>query len=129
MATSSFIESWLDERVTCLREEISILSELTHLHECFTLLRRCSSACKVTHLMRIISPRKLSRFLNGFHSELKQATEKILIHNLSDNMWLTCLLLAKYGGLKLGSGKVMAEAQYAMSLRKCEPDMATHSEG
>ena len=68
-------------------------------------------------------------FSTDFIRELKQANEKILIHNLNDNMWLTCLLLETYGGLKLGSLKVMAGAQYAMSLWKYEPDMATHAEG
>ena len=36
--------------------------------------------------------------------------------------------LAMYSSLGLTSGKLMAGAQYAMTLRKCEPDMATYAE-
>ena len=45
IATDSFIESLLDKRLSCLRQEIIILREITHLHECIALLRSCVSAC------------------------------------------------------------------------------------
>jgi len=32
-------------------------------------------SCKVTNLMKIIPPRQLSRFLDGFKSELREARE------------------------------------------------------
>ena len=115
-----FVEGYLDERLTLLRKEISLLSEMTHLHECFTLLRSCASACKVTHLMRTIPPTQLCRFLDGFDCELRKAMEKILGHDLNDTQWLKCQLPAKYGGFGLRSGKLVAGAQHVMSLQKCE---------
>ena len=56
IGTDKFVESYLEEKLVRLRKEIDLLSEMTHLHECFTLLRSCSSACKVTHLMRTVPP-------------------------------------------------------------------------
>ena len=126
IGTDSFVESYLEERLTRLRKEIRLLSEMTHLHECFSLLRSCASACKVTHLMRTIPPKQLCKFLNGFDAELKRAMEKILGHDLNDSQWLLCQLPAKYGGFGLRSGKLIAGAQHVMSLQKCAFDMAAH---
>ena len=67
--------------------------------------------------------------MDGFDSDLSKATEKILCHKLNDRQLLTYQLLAKYGGLRLRSDKLIAGAQHAMSLLKCEPGMATHAEG
>ena len=102
---------------------------MTHLHECFTLLRSCASACKVTHLMRTIPPKQLKKFLAAFDSLLRQAMEKIIGHDLNDQQWLTCQLPAKYGGFGLRSGKLTAGAQHVMSLQKCCKDMGAHTEG
>ena len=54
IGTVHFVENYLEGKLARLRKEISMLSEMEHLHECFTLLRSCASACKVTHLMRTI---------------------------------------------------------------------------
>ena len=106
-----------------------MLSDMTHLHECFTLLRSCASACKVTHLMRTIPPEQLKTFLEGFDSLLRDAMEKILGHDLNEQQWLTCQLPGKYGGFGLRSGKLTAGAQHVMSLQKCANDMSAHTEG
>ena len=119
----------MEEKLTRLRKEISSLSEMTHLHECFTLLRSCASACKVTHLMRTMPPRQLTKFISGFDAELRKAMEKILGHDLNDRQWLTCQLPGKYGGFGLRSGKLTAGAQHVMSLQKCANDMAVHTDG
>ena len=55
--------------------------------------------------------------------------ERILGHNLNEDQWLVCQLPAKYGGLGLRSGKLVAGAQHVMSLQKCASDMATHAKG
>ena len=129
IGTDKFVESYLQEKMIRLRREIKSLSEMSHLHECFTLLRSCASACKVTHLMRTIPPHQLKEFLNNFDSELRKAMEKILGHGLSDKQWLVCQLPAKYGGFGLRSGKLVAGAQHVMSLQKCAGDMETHAKG
>ena len=116
-------------KLTRLRKEIRKLSEMTHLHECFTLLRSCASACKVTHLMRTIPPEQLANFLDGFDSVLRGAMERILGHDLSEQQWLICQLPAKYGGFGLRSGKLIAGAQHLMSLRKCSADLEIHAPG
>ena len=59
IGTDRFVESYLEEKMIRLREEINLLSEMSHLHECFTLFRSCASACKVTHLIRTIPPLQL----------------------------------------------------------------------
>ena len=127
IGTDGFVNDYLEGKLTRLREEIRRLSDMTHLHECFTLLRSCASACKVTHLMRTIPPKQLSNFLNGFDDELRRAMEKILGHDLNDKDWLICQLPAKYGGFGLRSGKLTAGAQHVMSLQKCSPAMAAHA--
>ena len=129
IGSDSFVETYLDKRLARLRREINSLSEMRHLHECFTLLRSCASACKVTHLMRTIPPTQLKKFLRGFESELRKAMEKLLGHDLNDSQWLVCQLPAKYGGFGLRSGRLVAGAQHAMSLQKCSADMATHAKG
>ena len=83
IGADDFFETYLEKKLVHLREEISKLSEMTHLHECFTLLRSCASACKVTHLMRTTPPQQLTKFLKGFDAELKGAMEKILGHDLN----------------------------------------------
>ena len=50
IGSEGFVEKYLDGKLVRLREEIKLLSEMTHLHECFTLLRICAAACKVTTL-------------------------------------------------------------------------------
>ena len=119
IGTDSFVESYLDERLGRQRGEIKSLSDMTHLHECFTLLRSCASACKVTHLMRTIPPRQLKKFLNGFDSELRKAMGRTLRHDLNDDQGLICQLPAKYCGFGLRSGKLVAGAQHLTSLTKC----------
>ena len=57
IGSDSFVWSYLEKKLARLDHEINLLSEMTHLHECFTLLRSCASACKVTHLMRTIPPK------------------------------------------------------------------------
>ena len=129
IGANDFVQSYLEKKLARLREEIESLSEMTHLHECFTLLRSCASACKVTHLMRTIPPSQLKKFLDGFDSLLRKAMEKILRHRLNDEQWLVCQLPAKYGGFGLRSGKLVAGAQHVMSLQKCAADMASHAKG
>ena len=73
IGSDEFVKSYLEKKLTRLKEEINMLSEMTHLHECFTLLRSCASACKVTHLMRTIPPEQLKTFLEGFDSLLRDA--------------------------------------------------------
>ena len=127
IGNDSFVEDYLEEKLCRLKKEINRLSEMTHLHECFTLLRSCASACKVTHLMRTVPPEQLTKFLTGFDRELRGAMEKILGHDLNDEQWLVCQLPAKYGGLGLRSGKLVAGAQHVMSLQKCADEMMKHS--
>ena len=102
---------------------------MTHLHECFTLLRSYASACKVTHLMRTTPPEQLEGFIDNFDFLLRKAMEKIIGHDLNDQQWLICQLPAKYGGFGLRSEKMTAGAQYVMSLEKCANDMPSHTEG
>jgi len=64
IGTDDFVESYLEKKLARLRTEIRSVSEMTHLHECFTLLRSCASACKVTHLMRTVPPKQLTKFLD-----------------------------------------------------------------
>ena len=85
IGSDDFVDGYLERKLARLREEIGMLSEMTHLHECFTLLSSCASVCKVTHLMRTIPPKQLSKFLDGFDKELRKAMEKIVRHDLSDN--------------------------------------------
>ena len=110
IGTDTFVEKYLDEKLVRLKKEIRSLSEMTHLHECFTLLRSCASACKVTHLMRTIPPNKLKKLFAAFDSPLRKAMEKIIGHDLNDQQWLICQLPAKYRGFKLRSGKLEAGA-------------------
>ena len=49
IGTDKFVEDYLDKKMIRLRREINSLSEMSHMHECFTLLRSCASACKVKH--------------------------------------------------------------------------------
>ena len=84
IGTDAFVQSYLDQKLARLQKEVQALSEMTHLHECFTLLRSCASACKVTHFMRTIPPRQLQNFLKGFDSVLRKAMEKILGHELNE---------------------------------------------
>ena len=56
IGSNEFVQSYLEKKCTQLQREINLLSEMTHLHECFTLLRSCASAYKVTHLMRTTPP-------------------------------------------------------------------------
>ena len=65
IGTDEFVEEYLEEKLVNLRKEIQRLTEMKHLHECFTLLRSCASACKVTHLMRTVPPKQLKTFKNG----------------------------------------------------------------
>ena len=129
IGTDAFVEKYLDGKLAQLRSEIRRLSEMKHLHECFTLLRSCAGACKVTHLIRTVPPNQLKKFLSGFDFELRKAMEKILGHDLSDEQWLVCQLPAKYGGLGLRSGKLVAGAQHVMSLQKCAKEMTKHADG
>ena len=129
IGTEKFVESYLEEKLDRLCKDINLLSEMTHLHECFTLLRSCSSACKVTHLMRTVPPLKLTKFLNSFDSQLRKAMERILGHDLKDHQWLTCQLPGKFGGFGLRSGTLTSGAQYVMSLQKCAKDMDSHTDG
>ena len=124
-----FVENYLEAKLKQLRKEVATLSQMKHLHECFTLLRSCAAACKVTHLMRTIPPKQLTKFLNGFDSVLRRTMEKILGHDLNDEQWLVCQLPTKYGGLGLRSGKLVAGAQHVMSLEKCASEMANHTQG
>ena len=78
IGTDRFVEGYLEEKMIRLRKEINLLSEMSHLHECFTLLRSCASACKVTHLMRTIPPLQLQKFLNDFDSELEKQWKRFL---------------------------------------------------
>ena len=84
IGSDEFVEDYLEKKLTRLRKEIQMLTEMNHLHECFTLLRSCSSACKVTHLMRTVPPKQLQKFLSGFDLELTKAMEKILRHDLNE---------------------------------------------
>ena len=79
--------------------------------------------------MRTVPPKQLTKFLNGFDSQLRKAMEKIIGHDLNDDEWLTCQLPGKYGGFGLRSGKLTAGAQHVMCLQECANDMAAHTEG
>ena len=89
-------------------------SEMKHLHECFMLTESCASTCKVNHLMRTIPPTQVMKFLKGF-VELKNAMENILGRDLNKEQWLTWYLAAKYAGLGLRNGMLIAGAQHVMS--------------
>ena len=86
--TDSFVEKYLDVKLVQLENEIRSLSEMTHLHECFILLRSCASACKVTDLMRTIPPNNMKKFLAVFDLLLKKAMEKMIGHDLNSSCQL-----------------------------------------
>ena len=92
------MEKYLDEKLICLRVVINSLSEMTHLHECFTLLRSCAAACKVTHLMLTTPPKQLKKFIEGFDFLMRKGMEKIIVLDLNEQYWLICQLAGKYGG-------------------------------
>ena len=56
IGSDNFVKCYLEKLLARLEKEVNLPSEMTHLHECFTLLRSCALACKVTHLMRTIPP-------------------------------------------------------------------------
>ena len=126
IGSDDFVKGQLEIRLMNLRRKIEMVAEFPHLHECFTLLRRCMSSCKVTHLMRTIPPSQLKDFLNGFDAALRRAMENVLGHDLNDQQWVVCQLPTKYGGLGLRSGKLISGAQHVMSLEKCAEEMKTH---
>ena len=95
IGSDAFVEDFLQGKLNRLREEIKRLIQMTHLHECFTLLRSCASACKVTHLTRTIPPNQLRKFLNGFDRELREEMERILGYDLTEDQWVICQLPAK----------------------------------
>ena len=84
-----------------------MLSEMKHLHECFTLLRSCASACKMTHLMRAVPLQQLTKFLDGFDALLKKAMEKLLRHDLKAHQWRPAICELDMG--VLGSGVVSSQ--------------------
>ena len=102
---------------------------MQHRHEAFTLLRHCSSICKVTHLLRTIPPHQLRKFLYGFDEALRKAFEKLIDQKLSERWWRIVRLPPKYGGFGLRSGVKVAGAQHLMSLIKCSPEMKYHTNG
>ena len=127
IGSDKFVKEQLECKLRVLQGEVEMVSEFPHLHECFTLLRSCTSSCKVTHLMRTIPSTQLEQFLKGFDNSLKKAMEKILGHTLNTKQWLVCQLPTKYGGLGLRSGKLIAGAQHVMSLEKCAEEMKAHA--
>ena len=56
IGSDNFVKCYLEKQLARREKEVNLPSEMTHLHECFALLRSCALACWVTHLMQTIPP-------------------------------------------------------------------------
>jgi hypothetical protein len=66
--------------------------------------------------MRTVPPDVISNELSRFDLMLKQALEKLLLHNLDGNSWLQATLSVKKGGLGLKSALSNSHAAYIASI-------------
>ena len=97
---------------------ISKISALTYTHEACTLMRSCTSECRVVYLIRILPPTHIREFMLKFDETLRKGFEKLLGKKLIDKWWQVAQLASKYGGLTMRSGIRTYGAHYITSLAK-----------
>ena len=70
------------------------------------------------HLMRVLPPRQLGSFMNGFDQLLKSGFERLLGIPIEERWWRLSQLPPKFGGMALRSGLKTHGAQHLCSLAK-----------
>ena len=126
IGSNEWVNKELDEKLKELKIQIDQVSRMPYLHEAFTLLRQCSTVCKVNHLTRTLPPAQLIYFLQGFDAAVRKGFETLLGVTLTDRWWRAARLPAKFGGFGLRTGITTAGAQHFMSLTKCSDSIKKH---
>ena len=117
------VEEQLRTKLEELRDLVKELSDMPAKHEGFTILRSCSSHCKIVHLLRTLPPAQSIPFAREFDRVLRAGFESLVGYKLTDRWWRLVKLPIKYGGVGLRSGDTTAAAQYATSVMKTATDV------
>ena len=81
-----------------------------------TLLRMCSSFCRMVHVARVTPPSLVSDALSSFDEEVKQCFAMCSAINVTDVAWIQAQLGPKFGSLGLHSISHHAAAAFIASL-------------
>ena len=73
-----WVKRQFDTKLAELRNQIELVSHMPFRHEAFTLLKHCTSICKVNHLLRTLPPVQNTQFVEGFDKILRDALETLL---------------------------------------------------
>ena len=103
--SDDFVIGNLKVKLEELRSQITLISKIPFLHKALTLLKYCTSICKVNHWLRTVPPKQLSHFVFGFDKILREGFESLLGMQLTDKWWRVAQLPAKYGSFGLRSGR------------------------
>ena len=116
VGADDFVEAELDKKLKELRKKVKSIAAMPFKMEAFSLLRACLSRCRVTHLIRTLPSKQISKFLREWDKVLRQAFETLINSRLDDKWWAIVRLNSKYGGMGLKSGMNTAGAQHLASL-------------
>ena len=116
VGSDDFVTAELNTKLETLKSKVESISKMPFKMEAFNLLKTCLSRCRVTHLMRVLPPLQITKFLGEWDSVLRNAFEVIINSKLDDKWWAVVRLNSKYGGMGLKSGIHTAGAQHLTSL-------------
>ena len=116
IGSDKFVAEWLETKLSKLEEIVNAISLMPFKHEGFTLLRSCAAECRVMYLMRVIPPRQLAKFLEGFDRVLQKGFEGLLGIKIEEKCWRLAQLPTKFGGMAVRSGLRTFGAQHLCSL-------------
>ena len=96
-ALPSFLQGKFEEfRLLC-----SKISRLSEAHIAYTLLRSCTYACRVNHILRMIPTSHLVGWNADLTNCLRSAVSKVIDNHIVERAWIQCIQPIKLGGLSL----------------------------
>ena len=95
----STLPSFLTARLEEFRLLCSKIGQLPEAHIAFTLLRSCTYACRVNHILRMIPPSCLVTWNVNLTAILRSTVSKLIDGHISERAWIQCIQPIKLGGL------------------------------
>jgi len=97
----STLPSFLTARLEEFRLLCSKIGQLPEAHIAFTLLRSCTYACRVNHILHMIPPSCLVTWNANLTAILRSTVSKLIDGHISERAWIQCIQPIKLGGLGL----------------------------
>ena len=103
IGSDDYCNQHTQERVERAMEILTALGELPDPQVALTLLRHCSSFCKLVYSVRVVPHRKHNTALRCFDNAVRDCFESFLSCSFSDSEWSLATLSTKMGSIGLRS--------------------------